>query len=63
MGFFIKGLSTATISGKIDFKVPVKPLFIEAFIDIILFIPFSVKCYLLFIKLTNDDNKIKSACF
>jgi hypothetical protein len=38
-------------------------LLFNVFINSILLNPFSVKCSLFFIKLTNDENKIKSACF
>lgn len=37
--------------------------FFNSFINNILFKPSSVKCYFLFIKLTNNENKLKSACF
>lgn len=52
------GLSTPTKLVKIDFRLAIKSLYIETLINVILFMPFSVKSSLLWIKLTNNKNKI-----
>jgi hypothetical protein len=54
------GLLIGVIPGKAAFNSSVRPLFIEAFIDINLFNPSLVKCSLFFMKSIANLNNSKS---